>query len=181
VRTRRDRDRTQERERGSSCNGELTITRSGERGACVTPQLSSRNRGLTDGFHQFTLVLLNTVHALYAWGRPPRHVCAACWRCLLTYLLGTDLLTRMRWARNLQLIHIRETRTHTGPRTPLSRRGWLGRGGFRFLLWRCWTSWPGMRGRSLRGRDERNIYAECKSRAVILLRTRVTAVCSLSR
>jgi hypothetical protein len=29
----------------------------------------------------------NTVHALYAWGRPPRHVCAACWRCLLTYLL----------------------------------------------------------------------------------------------
>ena len=34
---------------------ELATTRSGERGACVTPQLSSRNpnRGLTDGFHQF--------------------------------------------------------------------------------------------------------------------------------
>jgi hypothetical protein len=28
------------------------FTRSGERGACVTPQLSSRNRGLTGGFHQ---------------------------------------------------------------------------------------------------------------------------------
>ena len=30
---------------------ELATTRSGERGACVTPLLSSRNRGLTDGFH----------------------------------------------------------------------------------------------------------------------------------
>ena len=29
----------------------------------------------------------NTVHALYAWGRPPCHVYAASWRCLLTYLL----------------------------------------------------------------------------------------------
>ncbi len=27
----------------------------------------------------------NTVHALYAWGRPPCHVYAASWRCLLTY------------------------------------------------------------------------------------------------
>ena len=31
----------------------IATTRSGERGACVTPQLSSRNRGLADGFHQF--------------------------------------------------------------------------------------------------------------------------------
>ena len=32
---------------------ELAAPRSGERGGCVTPQLSSRNRGLTDGFRQF--------------------------------------------------------------------------------------------------------------------------------
>jgi len=44
----------QERERETMVHAvELAITRSGERGACVTPQLSSRNRGLTDGFHQF--------------------------------------------------------------------------------------------------------------------------------
>ena len=30
---------------------ERSATRSGEKGTCVTPQLSSRNRGLTDGFH----------------------------------------------------------------------------------------------------------------------------------
>ncbi len=31
---------------------ELAVTRAGERGAYVIPQLLSRNRGLTDGFHQ---------------------------------------------------------------------------------------------------------------------------------
>jgi hypothetical protein len=28
-----------------------------------------------------------SVHAYDAWGCPPRHVCAACWHVLLTYLL----------------------------------------------------------------------------------------------
>ena len=39
---------------------------------------------------------------LYAWGRPPRHVCAASWRCLLTYLLtpvGTLSRGRSRRSR----------------------------------------------------------------------------------
>ena len=59
---------------------------------------------------------------------------------------GTDLLTRTRWARDLQFIHIRETRIHD---LELRFPDGGGLGGFRFLLWRCWTSWPGMRGRSL--------------------------------
>ena len=50
---RRDEARQrQERERELMQWSSRRITRSGERGACVTPQLSSRNRGLTDGFHQ---------------------------------------------------------------------------------------------------------------------------------
>jgi hypothetical protein len=51
--TRRDSDRGR-RERRSSCNGAHEGLRDRARGALhsVTPQLSSRNRGLTDGFHQ---------------------------------------------------------------------------------------------------------------------------------
>ena len=30
----------------------------------------------------------NTRSALYAWGYPPRHVYAACWHVLLTYIIG---------------------------------------------------------------------------------------------
>jgi hypothetical protein len=58
--------------------------------------------------------LLNTVHASYAWGRPPRHVYAACWRCLLTYLLTwrRSFLSNRRVARTA-LSHARAGRSST--------------------------------------------------------------------
>jgi hypothetical protein len=75
------------------------------------PGACAGRRGETDGQRAFRLVrrapsaiarrvgvarrtCLNTVHALYAWGCPARHVYAACWHVLLTYLPArTCLLT----------------------------------------------------------------------------------------
>ena len=71
---------------------ERTITRAGERGACVrTPQLLSRNRGLTGGFHQF--------HDSRVAEHRTRFVCLGetpsprvrCQLALFTYLLTTYL------------------------------------------------------------------------------------------
>jgi len=91
--TRRDKDR---RERESACNGAHDYESGREAGAlqranpaALEPQprvdwwLSSVS----------TPELLNTVRALYAWGRPPRHVYAASWRCL-TYLLTGNWVTQ---------------------------------------------------------------------------------------
>jgi len=69
---------------------------------------------------------LNTVHALYAWGCPARHVYAACWHVLLTYLPArTCLLTSHSTGVTSQwntTLHPHDSHVSIGHLSPLRAR-----------------------------------------------------------